>query len=59
MRYFKRESGTIVRMDDNMQIYYLDNNNNWIHNQELLDMFIDELDYEEINEEEVYRYLNN
>lgn len=59
MRYFKRESGTIVRMDDNMQIYYLDNNNNWIHNQELLDMFIDELDYEEISEEEVYRYLNN
>ncbi len=57
MKYYKRESGVIVKMDDNMQIYYLDENKNWINNQELIDMFIDDLDYEEISEEEVLLYL--
>ena len=57
MKYYKRESGTIVKIDENMQIFYLDENKNWINNQELIDMFVDELDYEEIDENELMMYL--
>lgn len=53
MKYYRRESGTIVKVDDNMQIFYLDKQGNWINNQELIDMFIEDLDYEEISEEEI------
>jgi len=58
MKYYKRESGVIVRVDDNMLIYYLNENKEWINDQSLLDMFIDDLDFEEISEEEVISYLN-
>ena len=57
MKYYKRESGTIVKIDENMQIFYLDENKNWINNQKLIDMFVDELDYEEIDENELMMYL--
>ena len=57
MKYYKRESGTIVKIDENMQIFYLDENKNWINNQELIDMFVDELDYEELDENELMMYL--
>ena len=49
MKYYKRESGTIVKMDDDMQVFYLDANKNWVNDQSLVDMFIDDLDYEEID----------
>ena len=57
MKYYKRESGTIVKMDDDMQVFYLDANKKWINDQSLVDMFIDDLDYEEIDEEELSLYL--
>ena len=57
MKYYKRESGTIVKMDDDMQFFYLDANKKWINYQSLVDMFIDDLDYEEIDEEELSLYL--
>ena len=57
MKYYKRESGTIVKMDDDMQVFYLDANKNWVNDQSLIDMFIDDLDYEEIDEEELSLYL--
>lgn len=58
MKYYKRESGTIVKVDENLQIFYLDSNNNWINEQSLLDMFVDDLDYQEISEEEVKEYFD-
>lgn len=58
MKYYQRQSGTIVKIDDNMQIFYLDADKNWVNNQELIDMFVDELDYDEISEEEVLEYIN-
>lgn len=58
MKYYKRESGTIVKMDENMQIFYLNQSKEWINDQSLIDMFIEDLDYEEINEDEVLKYLN-
>ena len=59
MKYYIRESGTIVKIDEEMQVYYLDNNHNWIHDQTLIDMFLDDLDYEEIEEDELANYLNS
>lgn len=53
MKYYKRESGTIVKIDDNMKIFYLNKKKEWINDQTLIDMFLDDLDYEEISEEEV------
>ena len=44
MKYYRRESGTIVKVDENMQIFYLDKNKNWVNDQELIDMFIEDLD---------------
>lgn len=58
MKYYIRESGTIVKMDENMQIFYLNQSKEWINDQSLIDMFIEDLDYEEINEDEVLKYLN-
>jgi len=57
MKYYKRDSGTIIMVDENMRIFYLDNNKNWVNNQKLLDMFIEDFDYVEITEEEVKEYL--
>lgn len=59
MKYYQRESGTIVMVDENMKIFYLDNDKKWINDQELIDMFIEDLDYEEISEYEVLEYLNS
>ena len=58
MKYYKRESGTIVKIDEDMKIFYLDNNKNWINEQSLIDMFLDDQDYEEIDEFEVIEYIN-
>lgn len=58
MKYYKRESGVIVKVDDNMQIFYLNKNKEWVQDQRLIDMFLDDCDYEEIDEEEVEGYLN-
>lgn len=58
MKYYRRESGTIVRIDDDMKIFYLDDNKNWVNNQTLIDMFLDDFDYEEISEDEVLLYLS-
>lgn len=57
MKYYRRESGTIIKVDENMQIFYLDENKNWVNNQELIDMFIEDLDYEEISEEELKNFF--
>ena len=57
MKYYRRESGTIVKVDENMQIFYLDKNKNWVNDQELIDMFIEDLDYEEISFDEVRNYF--
>lgn len=59
MKYYKRESGTIVMIDENMKIFYLDNDKKWINDQSLIDMFIEDLDYEEISEYEVLEYINS
>lgn len=59
MKYYQRESGTIVMVDEDMKIFYLNNNKEWINEQQLIDMFIDDLDYIEITEEEVNNYINN
>ena len=57
MKYYKRESGTIVKVDENMKIFYLNSSKEWINDQTLIDMFLDDLDYEEISEEEINNYL--
>lgn len=57
MKYYKRESGVIVKVNDNMQIFYLSQKKEWIQEQRLIDMFLDDCDYEEISEEEVWEYL--
>ena len=57
MKYYRRDSGTIVMVDENMKIFYLDCNKIWINDQKLLDMFIEDFDYVEITEEEVKNYL--
>lgn len=57
MKYYKRDSGTIIMVDENMKIFYLDQNKKWINDQKLLDTFIEDFDYKEISEEEVRDYL--
>lgn len=57
MKFYKRDSGTIVMVDENMKIFYLDSNKKWVNDQKLLDMFLEDLDYEEITEDEVKNYL--
>ncbi len=57
MKYYRRESGVIVKIDEEMQIFYLDEKKNWVQNQDLIDMFIEDLDYEEITYDDVLKYL--
>ncbi len=57
MKYYKRDSGTIVCVMDDMKIYYLNKAGKWINDQTLWDMFTDELDYEEISEKDIKNYL--
>ena len=59
MKYYQRESGIIVMIDDDMKIFYLNNEKKWVNDQSLIDMFVEDLDYEEISEEEVIKYINN
>ena len=59
MKYYQRESGTIVMIDENMKIFYLDNEKKWVNDQQLIDMFLEDLDYKEISEEEVRKYISN
>lgn len=57
MKFYQRESGTIVMVDENMKIYYLNSEGKWINDQTLLDMFTDDFDYVEISESEVKSLL--
>lgn len=52
MEYYRRESGLIVKLDDEMNIYYRNENGIWIQDQTLIDMFEEEYDFEKISEEE-------
>ena len=53
-KYYKTEYGGIVRLTNNVWVYSLDNNGEWVRNQDAISMFVDGMkDYWEISEEEV------
>jgi len=61
IEYYVRKSGIIVRVIDGVTLQYLDDNFEWITNQEWYKtMFIDGDDeYDKLTKDEVKEYINN
>ncbi len=61
IKYYRRKSGIIVRVIDDITLEYLNEECEWVPNQEwYIAMFIDgEDDYEEISEEYVNSVIKN
>lgn len=50
-KYYKRESGGIIRLTNGIKVYSLTEDGNWVSNQYAYSMFVDgTVDYEEISE---------
>jgi len=59
VKYYKRESGGIVRLTNRVTLHYLDDNGNWIPNQYAMNMFYDStIDFWEITAEEVAKIIS-
>ena len=60
VKYYRRRSGIIVRVLDNVALEYLSKEYTWIPNQEwYVSMFVDGTDdYIEISKEEVEKFLD-
>jgi len=53
-KYYKLENGGVVKLENNVRLYSLDENGNWIPNQYFVSIFYDSpIEYEQISEEEV------
>lgn len=60
VKYFLRETGGIVKLENDVTVYSLDLNGDWILNQYLIGMFIDGInDYKEITSEEVEEIIKD
>lgn len=59
VRYFIRESGKIVRLSNDVIVEFLDNECNWVLNQEWFDSMFStgEDSFQEVNEEFVNNYI--
>ena len=54
IKYYRKESGGIIRRVDSVSIYYLGSCGNWIQNQYLYRLFYDSMeDLVELTEEEI------
>ena len=57
-RYFRRETGGIGKLENNVKLYSLDKNGEWVPNQDGISMFYDGMDkYEEITEVEAIKII--
>ena len=60
IKYFKREKGGIVKLENNLFVYSLDLQGNWVSNQYLLSMFVDGMDdFKIISEDEVNQIIED
>ena len=60
IKYFKREKGGIVKLENNLLVYSLDLQGNWVSNQYLLSMFVDGMDdFKIISEDEVNQIIED
>ena len=60
IKYFKREKGGIVKIENNLLVYSLDLQGNWVSNQYLLSMFVDGMDdFKIISEDEVNQIIED
>ena len=60
IKYYKREKGGIVKLENNLLVYSLDLQGNWVSNQYLLSMFVDGMDdFKIISEDEVNQIIED